>query len=173
MKMHATESFDIRAPGAMAAVAPDQPRKLFAAHSIVMNRGGAAAMDFYRLGPAGPAIMVTGQLSGCSFVMIPGGPGQVDVAHVEPRHRQFDPAGLGRRQTGEALHADLSKAMSNAEIYGASGKSKNYDSDDRTASVLGVRVGGQWKIFAQKHDSLAGDYRIKSVYQIYPTRKKV
>lgn len=161
LHMHDTEVLEIRAPGAMAAVA-GIGGSVFNAHSIHMDTG-SANMNFYTLDGTGPAIMVTGQLSGCSFVMLPAGAGQVNVAHVQPQGGQ----------TGAALQGTLASAMANAQVYGAAGTRGNYDSADRVASVIGVRVGGQWRIYAQKQDAGSGDYRIKSVYQIYPHRQKL
>ncbi len=164
LHMHGTESFEIRAQ----AVAVGLVGKLFVAHSIHMDVG-AAAMGFYRLGPLGPNIMLTGQLSGCSFVMLPVGPGQLDVAHVQPQG-----------QTGQALYGQVTGALPNALVYGASGTSGNYDSVDRRASIVGVRGGnGEWRIFAQKTNlPVAGaganpSFGVKSVYQIYPDRQKL
>lgn len=160
LNMHDTEVLEIRAPGAMAAVA-GAGGSVFNAHSIHMD-AGSANMNFYPLDGTGPAVMVTGQLSGCSFVMQPAGAGQVNVAHVQPQG-----------QTGAALQGTLANGLANAQVYGAAGTTGNYDSADRVASVIGVRIGGQWRIYAQKQDAGSGDYRIKSVYQIYPNRQKL
>jgi hypothetical protein len=161
LKMHATESFAIRSAAAMMALAAGHGGHAFQAHSIHMDVG-TAAMGFYVLGAGGPNIMVTGQLSGCSFVMIPGAiAGQVRVAHVQPQG-----------MTGQALAAQLT-GIANSQVYGASATTGNYDAVDRAASIIGCRIGGQWCIYAQKQDRGAGDYRIKSVYQIYPNRQKL
>lgn len=164
LNMHATESFDIRAggPGGAAPIAGGGGGHPFDALSVHMDVG-RAAMGFYRLGAGGLSIMVTGQLSGCAFVMVNAGPGQVDVAHVKPQG-----------QTGKALYDEIVTNNPNAQVYGASDTTGNYNSDDRVASIIGVLSGGDWKIFAQKQLQQSGtDYRIKSVYQIYPTRTKI
>jgi hypothetical protein len=157
LSMKATESFDIRAMAAIAAVGGVGNGQVFNAHSVHMDLN-QAAMHFYNLDNAGPNIMVTGQLSGCSFVMRAGAAGSVDVAHVSP-------AGT----TGALLIAALQAAFPAALIYGVG----SYDSNDRVVSILGVRGGTGWRIFAQKHDATSGDYRIKSVYQIWPARLKL
>ena len=163
LRMHDTESFEIRANGGpMMAVGFGNGEHPFDAQSVHMDVG-LPNMGFFRLGAGGSNIMVTGQLSGCSFVMIPAGPGQVDVAHVKP-------AG----QDGKALFDNIAINNPNAQIYGAAGTKGNYDSDDRVASIIGVRAGAGWTIYAQKQLQASGtDYRIKSVYRIYPTRTKV
>jgi hypothetical protein len=155
--MKATESFDIRAMAAIAAVGGVGNGRVFNAHSIHMD-GGIAAMGFYNLGIGGPDIMVTGQLSGCSFIMVAAAAGTVNVAHVHPTGT-----------TGALLRAALIAANPGAQIYGVG----HYDSNDRTVSIMGVRTGTAWRIYAQKHDSTTGDYRIKSVYQIWPNRSKL
>lgn len=165
LSMHDTESFEIRAAGgAMAAVGAGHGGHPFLAHSIHMDLG-TAAMGFYRLDGAGPNIMVTGQLSGCSFAMLSGGPGQVDVAHIKP---------VGA-MTGQNLYANLTGAVVNAQVYGAADMSGHYDSHDRVVSIIGVRTpAGQWIIFAQKQSPGQNyDYSIKSVYRIYPNKQKL
>jgi hypothetical protein len=160
LSMHATESFEIRSNAAMLAVgAPANPRQ-FQAHSVHMD-AGIGAMQAYRLDATGPGIMVTSQLSGCSFVMTDAGAGQVDVAHVQPH------GGM----TGRQLHGQLSTAAG-AQVYGASATRGNYDVADRVASIVGVRTAGAWRIYAQKQDRGHG-YDIVSVYQIYPARQKL
>ncbi len=159
LRMHATESFEVRSNGAMLPGMAGHP---FTAHSIHMDLG-AAAMGFYRLDGAGPNIMVTGQLSGCSFAMLSAGPGQVDVAHVKPV-----------AMTGQTLYANITGAIPNAHVYGAAATGGHYDSLDRVVSIIGVRSGGQWSIYVQKQDPGPNiDYSIKSVYRIYPNKQKL
>jgi hypothetical protein len=159
LNMHATESFDIRS--AAIVVGPGGGHR-FQAHSVHMDVG-TAAMGFYRLDGAGPNIMLTGQLSGCSFVMMPAGVGSIDVAHIKPH-----------QISGKAMHANLGGAFANAAIYGDSTQGGFYDSDSRVVSIVGVRSGGQWRIYAQKQKpGHAMDYSIKSVYQIFPTKQKL
>jgi hypothetical protein len=161
LSMKATESFEMRAEGGpMVAVGPIHNGHPFDAYSVHMDVG-AGAMGFFTLGNAFN-IMVTGQLSGCAFVMIPAGPGQVNVAHVKPSG-----------QSGDLLFQNLAAANPNAQIYGATATEGQYDSKDRVASIIGVFSGGNWNIFAQKQDAMAGDYRIKSLYQIYPNKQKL
>jgi len=160
LKMHDTESFDIRSQNSIVGVAPANSF-FFNAHSIHMD-AGALEMDFYALGGAGPNIVVTGQLSGCSFIMRPGAAGAVDVAHV----RAVD--GLAPATLATAL-----AHMPNAQVYGGIDTTGNYDFHDREASIIGVRTAGQWAIYAQKQQpDVTGVHRIKSVYQIWPARVK-
>jgi hypothetical protein len=157
---HATESFNIRDPAVMAAAGPNHA---FFAHSIHMDTG-VAAMGFYRLDNTGPAIMVTGQLSGCSFVVQPAGGNDLDVAHVQPVPGA----------TGIALAGTLDAALPNAFIYGATGEGGFYTGANRTVSIIGIRnPAGQWSLYAQKHDRTTGDFRIRSVYRIHPDHSKL
>lgn len=157
LRMHETESFDIKPASFLG---PGHVGHTFPAHLVRMDEG-TANMNFYRLDASGPPIMLTGELSGCSLVMLPGTGGHVEVAHVRPR-----------QQTGQQLYGTLKAALPNGEIYGASGTSGHYDSDDRCVSIIGVRTGGQWFLFAQKKLAAADD-RIRSVYQIFPTKTKL
>lgn len=157
LRMHETESFDIKPTSFLGQ---GHGGHTFSAHLVRMDEG-TANMNFYRLDASGPPIMLTGELSGCSMVMLPATGGHVEVAHVRPR-----------QQTGQQLYGTLNAALPNAEIYGASGTSGHYDSDDRCVSIIGVRAGGQWFLFAQK--KLAGaDGHIRSVYQIFPDKTKL
>jgi len=161
LRMKPTESFEIRSDAAMLGVpvVPGVPVNghVFQAHSVHMDLG-IGAMNFYNLGGGGPNIMVTGQLTGCSFIMTAGAGGSVNVAHVSPTGT-----------TGVLLRAALAAANAGAQIYGVG----QYDHNDRTVSIMGVRTGTTWRIYAQKHDATTYDYRIKSVYQIWPNRMKL
>ncbi len=158
-RFHATESFNIRATAAgLHAVGSH----IFNAHSIHMDMG-INAMEFYRLDNTGPNIMVTGQLSGCAFVINPADGNNLDVSHIKP---------IGT--TGAILAATLTGNHPNAFVYGATAGHGFYDSSDRVVSIIGIRdAGGAWRIYAQKHDAVSGDYRIRSVYRIYPNHTKL
>lgn len=156
---HVTESFNIRATAANLHAINSH---IFNAHSVHMDNG-IGNLGFYRLDHTGPAIVVTGQLSGCSFVISPAGGNDIDVAHIKPV-----------AQTGAALAVAVKLAHPNAFGYGATAGTGFYDSNDRVVSILGIRaLGGAWTIYAKKHDKNAGDYRIQSVYRIHPNHTKV
>jgi hypothetical protein len=158
-KLHATESFNIRATAARLHA---NNSHIFPAHSIHMDEG-IDAMTLYQLTNAGPNIMVTGQLSGCAFVIFQAGAHDVNVAHIKP---------VGT--TGPALAATLTNRYHNAFVYGATAGHGFYNRDDRVVSIIGIRdAGGSWKIYAQKHDATSGDYTIRSVYRIHPNHTKL
>ena len=154
---HQTESFNIRLLNSNMA---GPGAHTFNAHSVRMDVG-ESAMTTYQLDNTGPDIMVTGQLSGCSFIISSNG-NNTDVAHVKPSG-----------STGAELATALSTSNPNSFVYGATAGHGFYDSDDRTVSVIGIRQNGNWEIYAQKQDANSGDYRIHSVYQIYPNHVKM
>jgi hypothetical protein len=154
---HSTERFEIRPQG--SAPPGTTNSHVFAAHCIRMDTG-ASAMNPYNL-PAGNAqVMLTGELSGCSFVVrAPTGGAGPSVAHIRPQG-----------QSGAQLQSALLQSPANAQIYGGA----NYNSANRVASIIGVRRNNQWEIYAQKLDgNRYGDYRIMSIYQIWPRRRQL
>jgi hypothetical protein len=156
--MHATESFELHPNSAFHM--PSE--HIFPAHSIHMDLG-VNQLGFYKLFASGPNVMVTGQLSGCSFVINPSADGGIYVAHIKP---------VG--QTGAQLAAILTHTYPQAFVYGASAEHGYYDSDDRVVSIIGIRDGGNaWSIYAQKQDAETRDYRILSVYKIHPNHSKL
>lgn len=157
--LHVTESFEIR-PGNDIFNAANAHR--FRAHTVHMDNGLANRVN-YRLTGVGPQIMVTGQLSGCSFVIQPVGVGgAIDVAHIKP-------VGM----TGKVLANTLRANQQNTIVYGARASHRYYDSDKRVVSIVGVRTGGVWRVYCQKQDPMGLAYTIRSVYRIYPNRKKI
>jgi hypothetical protein len=159
-KMHDTDAYDIRTMVTVNNFGGLDGGHTFNAHSIHMD-ADIQTMAPYLLGNAGPAIVVTGQLSGCSFVASANPAGGVNVAHVRCQPGQ-----------GAALATQLAQAVANSQVYGATDTiAGDYDANDRAASVIGVRSGGQWRIYAQKQDPTTA-YSIKSVYQIWPRRQR-
>ncbi len=95
--------------------------------------------------------MITCKLSGCSFLVRQNG-SKVECAHVRPEgttgtdpQRTLTTAGAG---TGQMIYGGL-----------------QYDPNLRSVTILGVRRGGRWKIYAQKHQ--AGTWSILSVHRIF------
>ena len=158
--MHDTESFNIRSTASGLVDGGDQ---VFNAHSIHMDVG-AAALGFYLLpSVGGPDIMVTGQLSGCAFVISPvAGGNNLNVAHVQPQ-----------AVNSTTLRNNLAAAHPNGFVYGASDRRGYYDGATRAVSIVGIRAAGSWTLYAQKQDRASGDYSIKSVWEIYPRHRKV
>lgn len=155
---HDSESFNIK-------VSNQVPNgHTFNAHSVHMDVG-QANMQFYRLPSiGGPNIMVTGQLSGCSFVFSPiAHSNDVNVAHVQPQ--------VGN--SGATLRTNLAANHPNAFVFGISNQAGFYNGANRAVSVIGVRQGGIWRFYSQKQDRTTGDYRVRSVWRQYPNRSKM
>lgn len=106
---------------------------------------------------AGPDILVTGQLSGCSFVTLTLG-GQLITAHVQPGGTRA--AGPMLKQSLEIkgrFHGHPNQQFT--RVFGA-GDYPNY------AHVVGVRVAGQWKVYGQCFSGLGLNYRISGLTRI-------
>ena len=134
---------------------------VFPAHSIFMEQSTVAPIQLHSIPTAAPPnILVTGALSGCSIILEDGpNPGDVQAAHLQPN--------------GEtAVQLETRIAPNYQHVYGMT----RYDhtaptlsgpKSDRTVTIVGVRVNGAWKIYAQKLD-LMHNYAVKSVNRIYP-----
>jgi hypothetical protein len=106
----------------------------------------------------GPDIVVTTELTGCSFI-VRERQNALNVVHIQP------PQGV----SGENLQAQLSTTAGNTAVYGRG----DYNNGLRAATIIGVRR-GEWRIYAQKNNSNPyGDHHIKSLHMIWPTRQKV
>lgn len=97
-------------------------------------------IEAYTLGPGGPDLMVTGQLSGCVLAVqqVPAG---LVVAHIQPG---------GRRQAGPMLRESIrlmGRFRGHGRVTRAFGIGKDYSV---RAHVVGVRTGGTWHLYAQQ-----------------------
>jgi hypothetical protein len=155
LRMHATERFRIdrqNTPGS-------HPFQAYSIQMVPSNAPGAIVL--YQLpAAAGPNIMVTGGLSGCSFLINDLGGGAVECAHLEP-HGETG-VQLNNRLIGPPHAFDV--------VYGRNsyGHTQNNVAGlyDRSVSVIGVRAGGAWRIYAQKYDPYTN--QIRSVHRIFP-----
>jgi len=116
-----------------------------------------ADLEAYTLGGGGPDIMVTGQLSDCSFAVLSAG-GNHLVAHVQSGGVRVRPAELKAilQQTGR-FHGHAGQRLT--RVFGRG---------DYTffASVLGVRVVDQWQIYAQHFTGAGLSFRITDVTRL-------
>ena len=124
----------------------------FNAHSIKMfQMNRPDKVEVYNLNGTGPEIMVTGQLSGCSFaISINRSNNSLDVVHIQP-----DANG------GVILQSTLERISSWDIVYGR----RNY-SEQEAVSIVGVRIGVDWQIYAQKQNRQSEDYRVKQVSRL-------
>jgi hypothetical protein len=150
LNMHETQLFEIRAQDSAMGKPPGSV--WFDAHSVKMFESNKPHdIVIYRLAGTGPDLMVTGQLSGCSFAIRDNGNGSMDVAHIRPN----------AQLTSEILQSTLQRTGAWHIVYGR----EDYSSQ-RRASIIGVRVGIQWQIYAQKQDGTTEDYRVKKVKRL-------
>ncbi len=116
-----------------------------------------AAMDHYTLDNTGDGLMVTGELSGCCFCWLLHGH-ELWCVHVRPI------AGI----SSESLQAQLNATgRFNNDLTALNTYGKN-DYNNQNASVIGVRSGGVWKIYAQTSNDLFRT--ISGAYRLYPDR---
>ena len=150
--MHSTEAFRIQ-PG----VGANPGAHPFATYSIQMAQSNVVPIVLYTIPAGGPNIMVTGVLSGCSFIVNLGPGGLIQCAHLQPNG-----------ETGTQLNNRLNP-VGYSVIYGRNSYNHQDSSNvyDRNVVIVGVRQAGQWKIYAQKQDHLNA-YAIVSVNRIYP-----
>ena len=100
-------------------------------------------------------IMITGQLSGCCFCIVPHGPG-LACTHINP---QGAPGGAVQLQNDLTSTGTFRNYPGPFLTYGR----KNYPG---YATVIGVRVGGVWNIYAQKSNDQCTT--ITGAERIYP-----
>jgi hypothetical protein len=118
-----------------------------------------AGPNWYVLNDQGPDIMLTAKLTGCTFVAKPGANANtVEVAHLQPNADLTE----GAVETGQHLNARM-KVIPNAKAYGR----LKYDFETRSINVIGVRINGTWKIYAQKLQK-NGLPKVLSVNRIWP-----
>jgi hypothetical protein len=137
-----------------SATSKDKPQ--FKAHAVAMHcydgkktpaskdALGALASDelpLYELNDKGSDLMMTGQLTACSFVLLRKGK-SVFCTHIEP--------GKDAMKTG----ADLDRELSARGLFDGHrekpvvwGKTKYPDPD--VAFIVGVRTSGKWAVYAQ------------------------
>jgi len=108
-----------------------------------------------------PVIMITGQLSGCSFVVKDAGEGgELRTTHLQPTIGR-----PGGNVTGDALNTALKRDHEDWTVFGKS----NFDSDTYIVNVIGVRDRDKgWQIFAQKRNRWNQQWTILDVAKVYP-----
>ncbi len=152
-RMHDTECFYIDNQGMHGGHG-------FQAHSVEMVQSNVAAVPFYTLPAAGgPDIMVTGALSGCTFLVDVGAGGAIQCAHLQPNGESG--TALNNRMLGQ--HDAVYGRNNYSHLHDAA----NVNSFDRTVTIIGVRRNGEWKVYAQKLDTMQA-MSIRSVHRIYP-----
>lgn len=144
--MHDTEGFAFKTTGEPRETTV-QTRVQFQAYYVPMLASNQVT-QWTQIGNAAD-VMLTCKLTGCSFVCRVNN-GVLEAAHLQPQGESG--LQLNTRLQGNGQHAW--------------GRLK-YDFDSRTVSIIGVRRGGQWKIYAQKLEK--GTWNILSVHRVYPS----
>lgn len=159
-----TVGYEIRGAGQLggAANALSSQSLPWGAHFIRMDDGVAQTAP-HVLDGSGPNIMVTPELTGCSFVVEAVGPGQVQVAHVRP-------VGAHNHST---LPGALQAQYPDAEVYGDVGGADNYDTGrNEVVTIVGVRRRDGWTIYAQRRRRYDGA-AVLGVRELYPNPRNL
>ena len=117
--------------------------------------GNVTAMNHFVLDGTGDEVMITGELSGCCFCWLPQG-ANLWCTHVQPRD------GI----TGDALEIALSTTGRFGAAPGSSIGTFGRSYYSSRATVIGVRVAGNWRLYAQtSNDALK---TITGAWRIHP-----
>lgn len=146
-RMHRAESFKIWTVGIPRETSP-VTRRSFNAHYIGLGTADDREIGWYDLS-ADADVVITTKLTGCTFV-VRSHMGVVQAAHIQPT----------ANVDGVTLNRNL--AVPGQQAWGR----LKYDLDTRTVTVIGVRVSGNWKIYAQKLEK--GTWNVLSVHRIFP-----
>jgi hypothetical protein len=119
-------------------------------HNVRMIPNGEA-VDIQNIEPyvlddsISPDIMVTGQLTGCVFVVKVMGDGRVIVAHIQPGGQRAGGAELRNQVMQDGAFRNYGEIT---HVFGLG----DYDN---SATVVGIRDSqGQWSIYGQTYDRL-------------------
>jgi len=132
----------------------------FTAYSVVMQPSTgivpAALVGLALPNAGGPDLMITGILNGCTFCIL-GGPNQVQVAHVRPVGRTAHSLQTLLAVSGRFAGSPHAPIMT----FGQATEYTGFED----ATVVGVRKGGRWKIYAQIHNRTQWDnLRVQTIF---------
>jgi hypothetical protein len=161
LHQHDTQLFFIKAG---ASAGPNVAGSAWlVAHSVKMwDAGKAHQVQPYTL-PAvgGPSLMVTGELTGCSFAIHDNNNGSLVVTHIKP-HLLAPGEHAGAVLRAQPLQTSLQNNPYWDVVYGG----KDYDTGNRRVAIIGCRTGTTWKIYAQKLEN-AMPFTIRKVKKIF------
>ncbi len=127
---------------------PDVAGGKFNAHYVAMKQiGDDVRTTHYTLPGTGPDLMLTSQLSGCTFGIGSAAKGSQLVSHIQPN--------------ANATASDLHEAVADGLTSGG-GKfferqnGASYENTSNRATVVGVRNSGTWKFYAQIYKTGSG-----------------
>jgi hypothetical protein len=129
----------------------------YKAHNVHMigkddNTYNKTDLQGYSLGPSGPNdpnLIITGQLSGCSYVVLDLGQAKnVLVTHIQP-NSSTTRGGAGPLKTdlvtNGRFHGHATTPVT--KVFGGDGN--DYDPKIHYAYVIGVRMNNKWEVFGQ------------------------
>lgn len=126
----------------------------FNAHSVQMVGEGATAIPaiagYLLPSPSAHILMVTGMLTGCSFVVLDTGAG-IMAAHIQPT-----PGNAVNLRTNITANGRFVGHLGSAvTVYGDNGGwgGMGYDHRSERITVMGTFLGGSWEIYAQAFDN--------------------
>jgi hypothetical protein len=147
-RMHAAETFNLS-----SALGLNGDGCAFLAFGLQTDTyNGVGNIVWHTLPTGGADILITARLTGCTFAARATLAGGVEVTHQQPNEGVY---------TGLQVH-DQIRAIAGVRSYGRN----DYDFTDRAVNVIGVRVGGAWKIYAQKLEKFS--LSIRNVERIWP-----
>ena len=101
----------------------------------IHHQQASSVRKWYPLDNSGPAVAITTKLTGCS-VAVQTTPGGIMMCHIQPTGTV----------PGDQLRNEL--AGDGYEVFGRG----DYNLEQHSATVVALRSGSQWSVFAQKRD---------------------
>lgn len=114
---------------------------------------------------AGPDIMVTTSLNGCTFCCETVG-NDVFMAHIQPTNTgallatEFNNGGA--RNGGQFVGGN-----GNLTYFGSDGTNLGYDAGQNNVTVIGVRLANTWRVFAQKQSPINVGNQVTGVVEFF------
>ncbi len=144
-------------PGEIAAATDETS---FFAEYIAMGQVSDGWRATHRMLPArgGPDIMVTSQLTGCTFGIGSDAGGNRLVSHLQPPQSEKNPEMRSAR-----LSEATGRGFSPNAPFATFERGHDYQSE---AAILGIRRDGAWRLYAQHIDFRVGDKDVARVTRL-------
>jgi hypothetical protein len=150
----------LRRTAAPAEIAAAASGASFFAQYVAMRQVSDQPSDTHRMLPSrgGPDIMVTSQLTGCTFGIGSDAGGNRLVSHLQPPQSQKDPV----LRSG-ALADATGRGFARDSDFSTFARGEDYQSE---AVILGIRRDGAWHLYAQHIDFRAGGQDVARVTRL-------
>lgn len=168
LNMHNSKNFVFVPPGQQGNIAGGSQHVL-AWHVDVTPR--ATLTNLQSIPPLrvsktnGPDIMVTTSLNGCTFCCETVG-NDVMMAHIQPTNtgaalaNEFNNG--GGRNGGQFVGGN-----GNLTYFGSDSTNQGYDAGQNNVTVIGVRLGNMWHVFAQKQSPINIGNQVAGVTEFF------